>query len=201
MPSKIMLIRHAEKPHGSDQGVTNKDEPDPESLIVRGWQRAGALVALFDPAEGALQNTNLAVPTVIYASNPVTSSDASGDKAGKKKIGSKSERPLETITPLAKRLNLSPDLSFVEGQEHDLATAVLKASGVVLICWQHEEIPDITKHIVGANPPSPPYPASWPDDRFDVVWVLTPPAGPSQPWGFVQVPQQLLDGDSDTVIT
>jgi hypothetical protein len=33
------------------------------------------------------------------------------------------------------------------------------------------------------------------------VWVLTPPAGPSQPWGFVQVPQQLLDGDSDTVIT
>jgi len=133
MPSKIMLIRHAEKPHGSDQGVTDKGEPDPESLIVRGWQRAGALVALFDPAEGALQNTNLAVPTVIYASNPVTSSDASGDKAGKKKIGSKSERPLETITPLAKRLNLSPDLSFVEGQEHDLATAVLKASGVVLI--------------------------------------------------------------------
>jgi hypothetical protein len=72
MPSKIMLIRHAEKPHGSDQGVTDKGEPDPESLIVRGWQRAGALVALFDPAEGALQNTNLAVPTVIYASNPVT---------------------------------------------------------------------------------------------------------------------------------
>jgi hypothetical protein len=200
MPTKIMLIRHAEKPHGNHLGVTDKGEQDPESLIVKGWQRAGALVALFDPAKSALQNTNLAVPTAVYASNPVTSSDASGGKAGKK-IGSKSERPLETITPLAKRLNLHPDLSFVEGQEHDLATAVLKASGIVLICWQHEKIPDIVRHIVGANPPSPPYPASWPDDRFDVVWVLTPPGGPSQPWGFVQVPQQLLAGDSDTVIT
>src|SRR5262249_53978021 len=118
-----------------------------------------------------------------------------------KKIGSKSERPLETITPLAKRLNLSPDLSFVAGQEHDLAKAVLGASGIVLICWQHEKIADITNHIVGANPPTPPYPASWPDDRFDIVWVLSPPSAPKQPWGFVQVPQQLLAGDSDTVIT
>ena len=46
----------------------------------------------------------------------------------------------------------------------------------------------------------PPYPATWPANRLDVVWVFTPPAAPSMAWGFVQVPQQLLAGDTDTVI-
>jgi len=63
------------------------------------------------------------------------------------------------------------------------------------------KIPKIAGHVVGANPPTPPYPAKWPSDRFDIVWVFTPPASASAPWGFVQVPQQLLAGDTDTVIS
>jgi hypothetical protein len=36
-------------------------------------------------------------------------------------------------------------------------------------------------------------PASWPDDRYDLVWTLSPTeAG----WSFHQVPELLLDGDS-----
>src|SRR5262245_2037097 len=100
-PTQIMLIRHAEKPYGTHYGVTEHGNRNAESLIVRGWQRAGALVALFDPAVGSLQNPYLVVPTAIYASNPVTV--ASSTKKGKK-IGSKSQRPLQTITPLAARL-------------------------------------------------------------------------------------------------
>ena len=196
-PTQIMLIRHAEKPYGTHFGVTDHGNRSAESLIVRGWQRAGALVALFDPAVGALQNPYLAVPTVIYASKPVTS--ASSTKKGKK-IGSKSQRPLQTITPLAQRLGLTPNLSFVEGQEKELAAAVLSQSGIVLIAWQHEKIPTIAKHIVGANPPVPPYPPKWLSNRFDIVWVFTPPTPPATPWGFAQVPQQLLVGDTDTVI-
>jgi hypothetical protein len=184
-------------------GVAEHGNEDPESLIVRGWQRAGALVALFDPANGPLQNSNLAVPTLIYASKPVR---APTQRTGKRKgavhkVGSKSERPLETITPLAKRQGLVPNLSCEAGQEKVLAAHVLAQSGTVLISWQHEKIPTIAKHIVGANPPTPPYPAKWPGDRFDIVWVFTPPASTSAPWGFVQVPQRLLPGDADTVIS
>ena len=36
MPTKIMVIRHAEKPDGTHEGVTSHGDPDKESLIVRG---------------------------------------------------------------------------------------------------------------------------------------------------------------------
>jgi len=38
-------------------------------------------------------------------------------KSAGNKVGSKSKRPLEAITPLAKRLGLAPNLSFDAGQE------------------------------------------------------------------------------------
>jgi hypothetical protein len=44
-PSKIMLIRQGEKPEHKSQapfGVTSDGIEDSESLIVQGWQRAGA---------------------------------------------------------------------------------------------------------------------------------------------------------------
>ena len=41
--SKIMIIRHAEKPTGQQDGVDESGTSSPHHLIVRGWQRAGAL--------------------------------------------------------------------------------------------------------------------------------------------------------------
>lgn len=199
MPTKIMVIRHAEKPDNTHEGVTAHGAQDKECLIVRGWQRAGALVALFDPAEGSLQNSNLAIPQVIYASDPEKGSEADDDD-GKK--GSKSKRPLETITPLSERLGIKDEVNtdFAKGQEKQMVDSVLGENGVVLIAWQHQKIPDIAKHIVGSKPPKNPIPSKWPGDRFDIVWVFTPPASSSGQWGFDQVPQQLLSGDADTVI-
>ena len=49
--SKIMVIRHAEKPDGS-VGVMPDGSADPEALTPTGWQRAGALVGLFAPPDG-----------------------------------------------------------------------------------------------------------------------------------------------------
>jgi hypothetical protein len=200
MPTKIMVIRHAEKPDATHDGVTGHGKEDKESLIVRGWQRAGALAALFDPTNGPLQNAHLAVPKVIYASDPEKASEADDDD-GKK--GSKSKRPLETITPLAERLGIKDkvNVKFAKGEEKHMVESVLAESGVVLISWQHQKIPDIAKHIVGSKPPTKPIPSKWPGDRFDIVWVFTPPASASGQWGFDQVPQQLLSGDANTVLS
>jgi hypothetical protein len=79
-------------------------------------------------------------------------------------------------------------------------TAVLATDGVVLISWQHEAIPDIASLIVGSSPPPAPIPSPWPGGRFDLVWVLTPPASANDKWGLDQVPQELLAGDRKSVI-
>jgi hypothetical protein len=198
-PTKIMVIRHAEKPKGTDVGVTAHGSPDKESLIVRGWQRAGALTALFDPTNGSPQNANLAVPKVIYASDPAKGSTVADDDGP---VGSKSKRPLETITPLAERLGIKNkvNVKFAMGQEKQMVNSVLAERGVVLISWQHQKIPEIANYIVASKPPKRRIPKKWPGKRFDIVWVFTPPASPSGRWGFVQVPQQLLSGDADTVL-
>lgn len=47
--TKIMLIRHAEKPIKDFYGVTDKGVRDRHTLIVKGWQRAGALVVVYKP--------------------------------------------------------------------------------------------------------------------------------------------------------
>lgn len=66
--TKIMLIRHAEKPNGGTHGVDPSGERDDEDLTVRGWQRAGALARLFLPASGTFSDPRLATPHTIFAS-------------------------------------------------------------------------------------------------------------------------------------
>jgi hypothetical protein len=184
-----MIIRHGEKPRRKGKapfGVDAAGERAFESLSVEGWQRAGALAALFAPARGRLQDSSLAVPDLIYAAAP--SHHAGGG-------GSQSKRPLETITPLAAKLGLAPDLGYTKGGEAALARDVLARGGNVLISWQHAGIPKIAGLIAAAAPPQPPIPPSWPEDRFDLVWVLTALGRTGHRWGFVQVPQLLLAGD------
>jgi hypothetical protein len=202
-PTAIMIIRHAEKPDIKGQppfGVNSNGVQDWESLIIQGWQRAGALVVLFDPARGPLQSSGLAAPTLIYAANPTTAVGIPADSDAKHD-GSKSQRPVETITPLAAKLGLTPDQSFAKGDEKKLADNVLTHSGVVLIAWQHQDIPKITNHLVKSSPTTNPIPQTWPGDRFDLVWILTPPASSTAPWGFDQVPQLLIAGDQNSIIS
>ena len=189
--TKIMLIRHAEKPDGSAQGIDADGVAGKESLIVQGWQRAGALVRFFAPADAQFQHPGIARPTSLFASGAVSRKEKEG-------VGSKSLRPEQTLTPLSQFLGSEVPfrLDFAEGQEAELAAAAVASEGVVLIAWQHEAIPAIANAIFGK---AGAVPSKWPGDRFDVVWVFD--LQPNGGYSFSQAPQMLLAGDLAFVIT
>jgi hypothetical protein len=178
MATRIMLIRHGEKPTDNplSAGVGESGNQDPEELSVRGWQRAGALIRFFAPRDGVFANTELATPDSIFASG----------------IGhhGHSLRPQHTVLPLARALGKTLSVSRLKGEEISLVEDVLSASGIVLIAWRHEGIPAIANQILGSGKICP---QIWPDDRFDLVWMLG--ALPDGGWSFAQIPQLLLDGD------
>jgi len=97
-----MLIRHAERPAkiGAPYGIKPNGDRDVNSLSTVGWQRAGALVALFGPAKGPLQDSRLVVPTMLFATD-----------IGH---GSESKREQQTITPLASKLGLDVNSKYLE---------------------------------------------------------------------------------------
>jgi hypothetical protein len=130
-----------------------------------------------------LQNALLARPEFIFAS-----AAADDPRLG----NSKSRRPGETVTPLARLIGRDVDLTFSKGQEKAVAKAAQACSGPVLIAWQHENINAIAHSILGSPEIAP---QIWPDDRFDLIFVFTldPLDGT---YSFAQVPQQLLAGDS-----
>jgi hypothetical protein len=194
-PKKIMIIRHGEKPvKNVAQGVEENGTCDSKSLIVIGWQRAGALNAFFAPAKGAPPKKDIANPDYIYAANP----------------NAESQRPCETVTPLAAwlgykrgsaRFNAQYDIG---GGEPQLVKAVLALDGTVLICWEHDNIkqppqpgkgPCIVDEINRAVPITNynQMPKKWPD-VFDLVWVFDlDSSGKKYAWN--QVQQELMAGD------
>ncbi|HJU55538.1 MAG TPA: histidine phosphatase family protein [Pyrinomonadaceae bacterium] len=177
--TKIMLIRHAEKPTDDPPpyGVTSGGERESESLTVRGWQRAGALAVFFAPANGSFQNPALARPQFIYASTPT------------KRQGSR--RSIETITPLAEKLAIRVNSNYPKLEAERMLEEAFLCAGVVLICWQHELLPKIASKILGNKTTAP---HEWPEDRYDMVWVFDRDPNSDQ-YGFKQVPQNLLMGD------
>lgn len=176
-----MIVRHAEKPGGGPAGVQLDGSQDDESLIVLGWQSAGALAVLFDPSRGALQDSALAVPKFLFASKYDTSRD--------------SKRPYETLQPLSEKLNVQVDIGFKKADTSAVASKAIACSGAVLIAWEHEGIPQIANAIVGNTTTVP---QKWPGDRFDLVWVFTAADGG---YTVVQVPQLLLAGDQSSTIS
>lgn len=175
-PEQILIVRHAEKPPlvGKPYGIDIDGDPHPHSLIVRGWQRAGALVSFFcDPRSPLVKR-----PTSVY-SPPSHGTD--GDHG----------RPYETIVAVASGLNVEPQTRFTLDEEDALAKHVLGAGGVVLIGWEHKRIPRIVNALLGETTTAP---QAWPDDRFDMVWMLDL-HGASGTYRFSQTPQLLLAGD------
>jgi hypothetical protein len=176
--TKILLIRHAEKPAKdfAPFGITAKGERSKESLEVRGWQRAGALANLLAPANGHFQHASLGKPQFLFASRPL------------RRRGSR--RPVETLTPLAQKLAVRINSNFQRADVESMIEEAVLCKGVVLICWQREYIPAIASLILG-NHKAPP---SWPDDCYDMIWVFD--LQPSRlKYTFKQVPQKLLAGD------
>jgi hypothetical protein len=179
-PQKIMLIRHGEKPPklGPPAGIKEDGREDDHSLVVRGWQRAGALTAYFCyPRDGAI-----ACPNKVYAPPP---HGKAGDHG----------RPYQTVHPVASKLNVDVDCRFTLDEEPQLVADVLRQSGVVLISWEHKRLHLIANAILGDDATTP---QTWPDERFDVVWIFDRDA--SGGYRFDQRPQLLLAGDRPEVI-
>lgn len=179
LPRSISLIRHGEKQIGDalPQGVSVDGTPDPYSMTPRGWQRAGALVGLFVDRPDGGAPALLPTPTHLFASE----------------IGpqSQSRRPDETLQPIAARLGLTIAESFLPDQVDELAKALSACDGHVLVAWEHKRIPLIAARLVADTSTVP---QLWPDDRYDLVWIIEP--GPDGVLSHLrQVPQSLLAGD------
>jgi phosphohistidine phosphatase SixA len=176
--TRIMIIRHAEKHSGTDQhGVNMLGEPARHELTVRGWQRSGALVPFFAPANGHPPGSLISTPRTIMASGATKDSP--------------SLRAQHTVQALADLLGVRIDTRFPDEEEMDAAAAALMSPSPVLIAWHHSHIPLIAKLIGGALLPCP---DDWPDDCFDVVWVLDRDEN-SGAWRFSQVVQRLFLND------
>lgn len=204
--TKIMVIRHAEKPASYDlgtyaqgklAGVNLEGNQDSECLVTLGWQRAGALVGLFAPPHGPA--AGLATPTSLFAADPAES-----------KSKEPSQRPFETITAVADALGLKIDTSCTKKHYADVVAAAIACEGTVLISWQHQDIPwvnadgkpGLSQEICtqSGTPAFIDIPCTWPSERYDLVWVFDRPTGSGPFTSFSQVPQQLLAGDLPSTI-
>lgn len=217
--TKIMVIRHGEKPgtyNGQNyDGVTATGEAcgssGAEHLVTLGWERAGGLVTLFAPPWGPKSPT-LATPQFLFASNPTDSEDGDDSADG----DGPSERPYETLTAVAAALGsgntpMTINDSFSKKDYKDMVAAAVACPGVVLISWQHQDIPwedkkgkpGISQRILletgtAGNPFN--IPLTWPSGmqgaRYDLVWVFDRPSGTGPITSFTLFAQWLLAGDT-----
>lgn len=144
-PAHIILIRHAEKP---------ADTTDPH-LSPAGVQRARRLASFIttDPAM-----TRLGVPVAVFATRTTRHDDG--------------QRTQETVAPLARALKLPVQTPYLGRDFAALARMILRnpafAGKTVLICWNHEEIPQLAAAL-GVSPAPP----KWKASVFDVVYVIS----------------------------
>jgi broad specificity phosphatase PhoE len=179
LPRHVLLIRHAEKP----------DDAADVHLTKRGEERARALSQLF--AASRERPDPFPTPDFLFATR---STD-------------KSDRPVETLTPLSMKLKLPIEhgyRNFLPGDAEidkkpgrkgvfELADEILgkkkHAGKTVLICWHHGTIPDLAGRLKATG-----YPKKWKDTVFDRVWHISYDERGTAT--FADRPQRLLPGDS-----
>jgi len=177
-PSLVMFIRHGEKPRKDGSvplGVTPEGAADTHSLLVRGWIRAGALVPFFESEQDGIE-----LPHAIFSAKPGDDASPHGRRAS------------QTVTPLSLAHGILLNTGFAVGDESKLAAEILRQDGPVLVCWEHHNIPLIVAAL-GVDEEAA---LIWPDDRFDMIWLLRS-AGPAG-YSFIAKNQALLDGDVRT---
>ena len=144
-PAVVYVIRHAEKP------APEENSPD---LSSTGFKRAEALPSLFVQMPGS-PAPRLPKPDAIFAAARTRSSN----------------RPVETVTPLAQLLKRSIHHDFDEQATGPLAAEVLSgkyAGKVVLLCWHHGQIPALAAALGVTDAP-----AAWDAQVFNQIWKIT----------------------------
>ncbi len=178
----LLMIRHGEKPCADGLGVDEHGNADPDGLTPQGWARAGALVTLFAPNSTTV---NSALPSPGALVTP--------------KYHKPVHRACLTLLPLSQRLGVAI-LAEHPVDAHPakiVKSLVAMATGVVLLCWEHDHLVKIADAVAHTLPVANPgdVPASWPDDRFDMIWRFDRDEQ-TQTWAFGSHDQQLLAGDS-----
>lgn len=172
-PAQVIFIRHAEKTGGSNE------------LSEKGFRRAQALVNFFlsEPAV-----TRYGPPAGIYAAAP--------------KHEDSSIRSIQTVTPLAKAVQVRVNKDFTRGETRKLARSIMENPAyegkMVLVCWQHAALVDAIRDLAEESGASQKLlgalPVEWPDEIFDRAWILDFSRGKAA--YFRNIPQRLLPGDS-----
>ncbi len=208
-PRFVMIIRHGEKPGDPN---TDKKEDGP-NLSILGSARATALPSLFTPDPTV-------TPRHDYKQLTCKLTGAESKFTGKYKLSDiplgqsrfpqpdflfatarshHSNRPFETITPLAHALDLPINQKFDNHSSgiEELKNKVLKKAGkVVLICWHHSTILKLTKAF---GVPKCEFPFSkWPGTIFDLIFCITWDSGQANLRVFNE---QLLYGDTTATST
>jgi hypothetical protein len=173
-PKVVLIIRHGEKP---------PDEDKSPELSEKGKQRAKALPGLFQSSPDRAHP--FPTPDFIFATHN----------------SKKSDRPVETVKHLAKRLKLTINDAFRNKEEDPV-----KGKGIpelrqeifgnkkyqgktILICWHHGTIPELAEQL-GAKVS----PKKFNHEAFDRVWQIT--YDENGETTFTDLPQRLLPGDS-----
>jgi hypothetical protein len=167
-PSRIILIRHAEKP----------DDDSAKDLNAAGVARANALVDFFATNAVIAEKGE---PQFIFAKY-------------KKGSSAPTMRAVETVTPLARALGIAVDTDYGKKNMSDMTSSLLKDAAydgkVVLICWDHDELPDLAQALgITAAP------AKWKGGVYDRFWVADFDSEGSVTT-FQDLPQHLMPGDS-----
>ena len=165
-PKTILIIRHGEKP---------SDENDID-LTPEGFKRADAIPILFK--KSATRPDPFSTPDFIFAAQ----------------ASRHSNRPKETVLPLAKTLKLDINGDYSNSDYPKLAEELLsntKYDGkTVLICWHHGTIPELVTKLGATDVPD-----KWKDHVFDQVWVVTfDEKGKAK--ALVKRSQSLMSGDA-----
>lgn len=166
--TRVLIIRHGEKP-GDPAADKATDGPD---LSPRGFERADALASYVPQTFGR--------PDFLFATQR----------------GKHSNRPVETVTPLAQTIGAEINDKHADDGYQKVADDIRGhskyAGKLVLICWHHGKIPELTTALGGIVPQDP-----WPGTVFDRVWSLEIPNSSNGHGIPVQnIPQRLLPGDS-----
>ena len=73
----------------------------------------------------------------------------------------------QTISPFAIKYNLAINTSYDVNDVDQLVKKIKKASGTVLIVWEHKEMPVIAE-LLGVKTDN----LKWDSDDYDSIWVV-----------------------------
>lgn len=127
--------------------IRHGEKPDKgDNLSCKGLNRALALPAVLDTVTGKPKYTY--VPTI---------------KVGKK---TSSDRMFQTVTPFAVQQNLEINSNYKETDSTGAANDVLTKKGMVLMVWEHSNIPPLARAF------GVPGKLSWDKKDFDSIWII-----------------------------